>query len=104
MVIRIGSEVRRTGLFPLSWNFPPFLPTTDAMDSSIAHPHHPDLRVRNPFANLPACFQLIGIDRIFSAFDVDSHKLAVIFSLELGADILDLLMGKLVLERLNLLE
>src|SRR5262245_22680585 len=52
------------------------------MDSSITHAHHPDLRVRNALAKLLASAQLVGIDRILSAFDVDGNKLAPIRGLE----------------------
>jgi hypothetical protein len=66
-------------------SFPP-LPTTDAMNSARADPHHPNLRIGNALAQLIACLELIGINLVHSAFNVDRGKLAIVVGFELRAD------------------
>src|SRR2546428_12445539 len=58
------------------------------MDGAIANPHHPNLRLGNAGARPFAFPQLIGINLVNSAFNVDSCKLAPIVGLELGTFIL----------------
>src|SRR5262245_11620387 len=57
------------------------------MSRPIADPHGPYLRIGNAFTQLVAGPQLIGINREFSALDVDRCKLAHIGGLEFGLDV-----------------
>src|SRR5262249_4598132 len=58
----------------------------NAMDSTVADAHHPDLGARNPLEQLVARFQLIGIEGELPRLNVDGGKLAFVGRLELGTD------------------
>ena len=58
------------------------------MNIARADTHHPNLRIGNASTQPVACLQLIHINLVHSAVDVDRCKLAFVVGLELGADII----------------
>src|SRR5437879_10937711 len=56
------------------------------MDVARAHPHHPNLRLGKASAQPVACLQLIRVDYVHPAVDVDGGKFALVVNREVGTD------------------